>query len=301
MIDMNAMMLFVKVVENKSFSQAARREGVPISSISRKVAALEKTLGVRLLERSTRHLRLTELGQDYYDLCRRGLEEFEAANLLISNQQTEVSGILRLSAPPNLSEVIVEPLVSGFQALYPNVMMRVLITDRQTHLIQEGVDLALRVGTPADDSLIARPLLTYRHLLIASPTYLKQHGHPRHPRELNHHKLIAFGQWFREKPWRLSKADQHESVDAQGRFAINDYSGVKNAVLRGQGIGEIPAILCAKALNEGRLVEVMPSWRFETITLSAVYSQRRNLSRVVRLFKDYCLENIEALAPHTGL
>ncbi len=172
MIDRNAMALFVKVVENHSFSKTAQRENVPVSTVSRKISELEKALGVRLLERSTRQLRMTEVGQDYYDRCRRGLEEFEAANLLITDRQSEVSGTLRISVPPNISDVMVAPLIAGFQALYPNVVFRVLVTDRHVHLIEDGIDLAMRVGELDDSNLVARRLIRYRHLLVASPEYL---------------------------------------------------------------------------------------------------------------------------------
>ncbi len=301
MIDRNAMALFVKVVENHSFSKTAQRENVPISTVSRKISELEKALGVRLLERSTRQLRLTEVGQDYYAGCRRGLEEFEAANLLISDRQSKVSGTLRVSVPPNISEVIVAPLVAGFQALYPNVEFRVLVTDRYVHLIEDGIDLAIRVGPLNDSNLVARRLLRYRHLLVASSEYLEKAGHPKHPKDLNDHPLIAFTPWFGEPVWPLTDGKKVEKVIVKSRFSINDYNGVQQAVLDGSGIGEIPSIVCGKQLADGQLVEVMPNWYFEPVTISAVYSARLNLSRLVRLFKDFCVENIEMLLPQAKL
>ena len=280
MIDKNAMALFVKVVEN---------------TVSRKISELEKSLGVRLLERSTRQMRTTEIGQDYYERCRRGLEEFEAANLLIDDRQSEVSGTLRISVPPNLSDLIVVPLAAGFQALYPNVIFRVLVTDRRVHLIEDGIDLAMRVGELDDSNLVARPLMRYRHLLVASPGYLKKAGHPEKPQDLNDHPLIAFSPWFGEPVWPLTDKKRVENVLVKSGFSINDYNGIQRAVLDGSGIGEIPSIVCGKELEAGRLVEVMPNWQFSAVTLSAVYSARLNLSRVVRLFKDFCVERIEEL------
>lgn len=300
-IDRNAMALFVKVVENHSFSKTAQRENVPVSTVSRKISELEKALGVRLLERSTRQLRMTEMGQDYYERCRRGVEEFEAANLLINDRQSEVSGTLRVSVPPNLSAVLVVPIVSGFQALYPNVVVRVLVTDRYVHLIEDGVDLALRVGKLDDSNLVARRLLCYRHLLVASPDYLKKSGQPQRPQELHDHPLITFSLWLGETVWTLSNGKQREKVLVKSRFSINDFNGVQQAVLGSQGIGEIPAILCGKLLETGQLVEVMPDWRFDSVTLSAVYSTRLNLARVVRLFNDFCVKHIDELVPYTKL
>ena len=295
------MALFVKVVENHSFSKTAKRENVPISTVSRKISDLEKALGVRLLERSTRQLRMTEIGQDYYARCRRGLEEFEAANLMVSDRQSEVSGTLRISVPPNLSEVIVAPLVVGFRALYPNVVFRVLVTDRYVHLIEDGIDLAMRVGELNDSNLVARRLIRYRHLLVASPEYLEKARHPKSPQDLNDHPLIAFTRWFVEPVWHLGNGNKMEKVLVKPDFSINDYNGVQRAVLGASGIAEIPSIVCGKHLTAGRLVEVMPNWHFEPATISAVYSARLNLSRVVRLFKDFCVENIEMLIPDAKL
>jgi len=298
MIDKNAMALYVKVVENNSFSRAAEREGIPVSTVSRKISELEKALGVRLLERSTRRLRMTEIGQNYYQRCRRGLEEFDSANLMVTDQQAEVSGRLRLSVPPSLSDVVIIPLIEAFQALYPNAIVNCLVTDRHVNHIEDGVDISLRVGDLKDSSLVARRLLRYRSVLVASPGYLERAGTPSHPNELPLHALVAFSRWEPAVTWVLENNGETHKVNVQPRIAINDYAGVQSAVINGLGISEIPSILCGLALQDGRLVEVMPEWQFSPVTLSAVYPSNRNLSRLVRLFKDFCVERIEALVPH---
>ena len=298
MIDKNAMALYVKVVENNSFSRAAEREGIPVSTVSRKISELEKALGVRLLERSTRRLRMTEIGQDYYERCRRGLEEFETANLMVSNQQAEVSGRLRLSVPPSISEVVVIPLIEEFQARYPNAIVNCLVTDRHVNHIEDGIDISLRVGDLKDSSLVARRLLRYRSVLVASPAYLARAGAPSHPNELPLHGLVAFSRWEPTVTWVLENDGETHRVNVQPRIAINDYAGVQSAVINGLGISEIPQILCGPGLQDGRLVEVMPEWHFAPVTLAVIYPSNRNLSRLVRLFKDFCVERIEGLAPH---
>jgi len=298
MIDKNAMALYVKVVENNSFSRAAQREGVPVSTVSRKISGLEKSLGVRLLERSTRKLRMTEIGQDYYERCRRGLEEFETANSLVRDQQAEVSGRLRLSVPPSLSDVVVIPLIEAFQARYPNAIVNCLVTDRHVNHIEDGIDISLRVGDLKDSSLVARRLLRYRSVLVASPGYLARAGAPKHPNELPLHALVAFSRWEPAVTWELENNGETYKVNVQPRIAINDYTGVQSAVISGLGISEIPSILCGKDIQDGRLLEVMPDWQFSPVTLSAIYPSNRNLSRLIRLFKDFCVEHIEALVPH---
>jgi len=298
MIDKNAMALYVKVVENNSFSRAARREGVPVSTVSRKISELERALGARLLERSTRKLRMTEIGQDYYERCRRGLEEFETANLMVTDQQAEVSGRLRLSAPPSISDVIIIPLIKAFQVLYPKAIVNCLVTDRYVSHIEDGIDLSLRVGDLKDSSLVARRLLRYRSVLVASPAYLDKAGAPNHPSELALHALVAFSSWEPTVTWVLEKLGEAHKISVQPRIAINDYTGVQSAVIDGLGISEIPSIICGQNLIDGSLVEVMPDWRFAPTTLSVIYPSNRNVSRLVRLFKDFCAENIEALVPY---
>ncbi len=298
MIDKNAMALYVKVVENNSFSRTAQREDVPVSTVSRKISELEKALGVRLLERSTRKLRMTEIGQDYYERCRRGLEEFETANLLVRDSQAEVSGRLRLSGPPSLSEMVIIPLIAAFQARYPKAIVNCLVTDRHVNHIEDGIDISLRVGELKDSSLVARRLLRYRSVLVASPGYLARAGAPKHPNELPLHALVAFSRWEPAVTWELENNGETYKVNVQPRIAINDYTGVQSAVINGLGISEIPSILCGKDIQDGRLLEVMPDWRFSPVTLSAIYPSNRNLSRLIRLFKDFCVEHIEELVPH---
>ena len=293
--DINAIALFVKVVEHKTFSEAARRLDVPVSSVSRKVSELEKALDVRLLERSTRQLRVTELGQEYYAYCRRGLEEIEAGGLMLHERQAEISGTLRLSVPPGLADRLVVPLVTAFQATYPAVTVRVFITDRNVDFIEDAVDLALRVGKLEDSSLVARPLCRYRHILVVSPGYLQAFGTPEHPDELPAHRMITFDGWFNNVTLKLVHGDQVRKVKIEGVLALNDYTGILSAAEVGEGIAEIPSLICGEALLDGRLVEVMPDWRFPPTTLSAVYPTNRNLSRIVRLFKDFCVEHVDTL------
>ena len=295
------MALFVKVVENKSFSRAAQGENVPVSTVSRKISQLEGALGTRLLERSTRQLRTTEIGQDYYERCRRGLEEFDTANLMVTDRQAEVSGRLRLSVPPSISDVIVVPLIEAFQAQYPKAIVNCLVTDRHINHIEDGIDLSLRVGDLKESSLVARRLLRYRSVLVASPAYLERAGVPSHPDELSLHALVAFSRWEPTVTWSLEHLGEAYKVNLQPRLVMNDYTGVQRAVIDGHGISEIPSIICGQSLCDGRLVEVMPQWTFAPVALSAVYPSNRNVSRIVRLFKDFCVERIEALVPYGKL
>jgi len=295
--DFNAMVLFVRVVEYKSFTETSNRLGIPISTVSRKVSELEKHLGVRLLERSTRKLRLTELGQEYYQYCRRGVDEFEAGSLVLGNRQTEISGSLRISLPPNLSENLIMPVICTFQNAYPKVRIKILVTERYVDLIEDGVDIAFRVGKLESSSLIARRLLIYRHLLVASPSYIEEHGEPCHPNDLDTHQLITFGGWQKPSLWELESDGELNKTVINPTLSINEMSGIQYAAEAGLGIAELPEFICAKALQDSRLVEVMPSWRFLPTKLSALYPSNRNTSRLVKLFLSFCVTHIEQHIP----
>jgi DNA-binding transcriptional LysR family regulator len=201
MTDLNALVVFAKVVEAKSFSEAARRLGMPVSTVSRRVADLEDQLGARLLDRSTRNLRLTDLGSEVLEHVQRSAEASEAVAGIVSDRMANVSGKLRLSAPPSISDTLLSPLVTAFQASYPNVRVQILIAERFVDHINDGVDIAFRLGALKDSSLVSRRILTYRHQLVASPDYLKDREPPQAPRDLLDHRLIAFSYWRPENRW----------------------------------------------------------------------------------------------------
>ncbi len=212
MPDLNALLIFSAVAEARSFSEASRRLGKPVSTVSRRVAELEDQLGVRLLERSTRSLRLTDVGAEVLDYAQQTVEVSDAVESLVSNRLTEVTGALRLSCPPSVADSLIAPLISAFQASYPAVRVHVMVTDRYIDHISEGIDLALRVGPLQDSSLMARKVLRYRHRLVASPGYLAQHKEPRRPQDLSKHRLLAFSFWSDRSKWVFVKNAEQQSV-----------------------------------------------------------------------------------------
>jgi DNA-binding transcriptional LysR family regulator len=289
MTDLNALVIFAKVVEAKSFSEAARRLRMPVSTVSRRIAELEDQLGVRLLDRSTRALRLTDVGSEVLEHAQQSAEASEAVECIVSNQQSDVNGTLRLSAPPNISDTLLTPLVTAFQASYPNVRVHILIAERYVDHIGDGVDIVFRLGALQDSSLVARKILTYRHQLVASPDYLKDHKPPEAPRDLLGHRLIAFSYWRAESRWTFVRADGkgQETVTFHPHLSMNDFAGLTLALLASGGIGDLPPVVQPELMREGRLVEVMPQWRFRTQDLSLVHLGSRNMPRPVRLFKEF--------------
>jgi len=299
MVDLNSLAVFAKVVEANSFSEAARRLKMPISTVSRRIAELEDQLGVRLLERSTRSLRLTELGAEVLEQAVRSAELGESVESIVSNRLSDVSGTLRLSAPPSISDTLLTPLVTAFQASYPNVRIQILVTDRFVDHIAEGVDMVFRLGALRDSSLIARRLLTYRHQLVASPDYLKGCRPPEKPKDLLDHRLLSFSHWKPDSSWTFvnKNGKDRETLTFQPYLAMNDFAGLAPALLAGGGIGELPPVVQPELVRAGRLVEVMPDWRFRTFDLSLVHLGNRHISKPCRLFKELATQMAPMLFP----
>ena len=297
MKDLNALLVFAKVVETSSFSEAARRLKMPISTVSRRIVELEDQLGVRLLERTTRNLRLTELGAEVFEHAKHGIELSEAVDDIGSNKMSAVSGTLRLCAPPNISDSLITPVVAAFQASYPNVSVHVYITERIVDQIADDVDIAFKVGTFTIPSLVGRTLLTYRHQVVASPAYLAKCEPPRTPQDLLGHRLLAFSFWKREYSWSFvhSNGQDKETLCFQPFIAMNDYTGLVVALLAGSGIGELPPIVQPDLVRNGLLVEVMPEWRLPVFDLTIAHLRDRYLPRHVRVFKEFATQMVPKL------
>jgi DNA-binding transcriptional LysR family regulator len=252
-----------------------------------------------LLERSTRSLRLTEVGAEVLEYAERSLEICEAVDSIVSNHKATVSGVLRLSAPPNISESLLTPLLCAFRASYPNVRVQALITERHIDHIADGVDLAFRVGILKDASLVARRILTYRHRLVASPEYLKKGTPPQKPADLLAHPMITFSYWKPEISFTFVHVNgrEKETVTFVPYLSMNDFAGLTPALLAGDGIGDLPPIVQPELIREGRLVEVMPEWRFPTFDLSLVHLSNRLVSRPVRVFKEFAVQMAPKIFP----
>ena len=289
MVDLNSLVIFAQVVEANSFSGAARLLNMPTSTVSRRISDLEGQLGVRLLDRSTRRLRLTDIGSAVFQQARRGVDLGEALDDLVSNHLSRVSGLLRLAAPPSLSRPLIAPLVSSFQALYPDVRVQVFVSDRFVDHGADGIDLAFRIGAVKESALISQKILTYRHQLLASPTYLESHAPPETPQDLLRHRLLSFASTRPEQKWIFvnKRGKQKESVAFQSSLSMNDYTGLASSLLAGAGIGELPPLVQPELLQSGRLVELMPRWRFRIINLSVAHLGNRYLSQAVRVFKEF--------------
>ena len=301
MTDLNSLMIFAKVVEARSFSEAARLLKIPTSTVSRRVADLEKQLGVRLIERSTRNLRLTDAGAEIFEQARLSSEISDAVDNIASNHLASVSGELRLAAPPSISDSFLAPLIGAFQASYPKVRVQVFITDRIVDHIAEGVDLAFRVDPRLkDSSLVARKILTYRHQLLASPAYLAAcKKQPQKPQDLLDHRLLAFSFWKPVNAWTFVHVNRKkkETLNFHPHLSMNDYAGLAVALLAGTGIGDLPPLVQPELVREGKLIEVMPKWHFRIFHLWIVHLGNHYMTRPVRVFKQFATQMGPKLFP----
>lgn len=300
MANLNSLAVFAKVVEATSFSAAARHLKMPPSTVSRRIAELEDELGVRLLQRSTRSLRLTDAGSALLQHAQQTVELSHAVESIASNHVDKVTGLLRLAAPPSISDSLLAPLVNAFQKAYPDVRVQILITERIIDHVEEGVDLLFRIGALRDSSLVARKILTYRHRLLASPAYLKTHKPPRSPQELLQHRLIAFSRWMPENRWYFIHAIKKESMTLrfQPYLSINDYAAIAPALVAGMGIGELPPLVRSELLNKGKLLEVMPNWHLRTFDMWLLHAGNRHLPRSVGVFKEFAARMVPELFPN---
>ncbi len=301
MTDLNSLLIFATVADANSFSEAARRLKMPISTVSRRIAELEDQLGVRLLERSTRNLRLTDVGSEVLEHARRSAEISEALDNVVSNRLSNVSGLLRLSAPPSISDTMLEPLVRAFQSSYPEVRVRIFVSDRYVDHIIEGIDLVFRIGPDAerDSSLVARKIMTYRHRLLASPAYLGKSKPPETPQDLLDHRLLAFAYASTENSWTFHHVNgkDKETLSFLPHLSMNDFTGLASALVAGGGIGDLPPVVQPDLVRDGRLVEVMPDWRFRSYDLLMVHLGNRHVTRTLRVFKEFSTYMIPTLFP----
>ncbi|ACJ31111.1 MULTISPECIES: LysR family transcriptional regulator [Shewanella] len=287
MPDLNGMMLFAAVVRAQGFSQAARETGMPKSTISRKVAQLEEQLGVRLLQRDTRNLSLTQVGALFFQHCTSISDEIEAAKATIENTHNDVSGSLRVAIPVSFSQELIANLCSGFMRLYPNVELDVQFTDNDVGLVGEGYDIAIKYGPLQSSDLVARLLFERQPILVASPSYLKTHGTPANPQELATHSGILLGTSRSAPIWPLGKGTRKTMVNFKRKVRVNSAVMVKQLVMDDFGIAMLSNSVCKNELASGSLVPILQEWPMEAFKVYGVYSSRRQLATNISVFLDF--------------
>jgi len=279
---LNDMALFVEVVKAKGFRGAADVTGVPNSTLSRRVALLEKAIGLRLLHRTTRKIELTEAGQLYYERCRRIVDEARIAHEQLGEMLAQPSGVLRASLPVDFATVYMAPLLAEFARLYPGISFELDLTPRRVDLITEPFDVAVRIGEQPSSLLVARLLTKLSANLYASPRYLMYSGEPEHPSELEQHECLGF---TRVGTWTLHRGAESLEVKVGGRFALNSVGMFRRLAALDQGIVMLPEPVVADDLAAGRLRRVLPEWRGAATPVYALTETRLLPAKTLRFME----------------
>ena len=284
----SSMEAFVRVVEAGTFVAAADRLGISTSSLSRLVADLEQHLGARLLNRTTRRLSLTESGQAYYERCVTLLADLAEAEAMAGQSAAQARGTVRLTCSYSMAEQKVAPAIASFVERHPAVKFELVVSDRVVDLVEEGFDLAIRVGALGSDRLVARRLGSMHLVLCAAPSYLERHPQPRSPADLAEHNALTYAYSASPRLWRFTgNAGEVHEVRVAGNLHANSGDALRAAALEGMGIINEPDFLLDPALRAGGLVRLLPGYTSGGGDIWAVYPSRRHLSLKVRLFVDH--------------
>lgn len=285
--------VFVQVVQSGSFTAAAKRLSLSKSVVSKYVTRLEKRVGARLLNRTTRRLSVTEAGRAFYERSRRGLLEIEEAEAEVSRLQGEPRGTLRVNAPMSFGILHIAPAVPEFLRRYPELSVDMHLDDRKVDVIEEGFDVSVRISDLPDSSLIARRVGPCRHAIVASPEYLKRHGTPRTPNELRDHNVITYQYQESALEWHFQAAGETPIfVPVSGSIQMTNSLALREAVLNGAGITRTPTFVVGRDLQDGTLQAVLTNYETLEVSIYVVFPQRQLLAPKVRAFADFMIEHI---------
>lgn len=292
---MYEMAVFVEVVNRGSFTAAAGALGSSTSSVSRSVTKLENQLSTNLLQRTTRKLRLTSSGEQVYTRCKQMIEGAELVLDICDSLKQEIEGDISICVPKAVGSTVIHPLIPEFLQRYPKVNVQMNLDDRALDLIDNGIDLALRITDQPPPGLMGRELFRLDHVICASMEYLQQHGLPEHPKELKDHSCIYLGNNPADSRWRLKKDGQIIDIDVRGRYAANHTRVRLDAVKRGIGIGTLPDFTARPDLEAGNIIQLFPDWEFITNYQGGVwvlYPPTRHLPQRLRVLVDFLKEKL---------
>jgi len=296
MQDLNDIAFFAAVVENKGFSAAARALGQPKSSLSRHVSQLEERLGMRLLERSTRHFRLTDAGKSYYERTRAVLDELDAAESELAQMRSGPCGVVRLAAPLAAAQYLLPQILPAFLKRYPLIKTQVIVTDRPVDLFQDKIDIAVRARTElGNEMLTMRKLATGHRVLVASPDFVAEHGiEGDDPKILAGLAFLSSSEsTVRQSYTLVGTSGKREAVSFEPRLWTTDFNLVRESAIAGLGIAFLPSEVVQAALQDGRLVRILPGWQSEPTTIHLVFASQKSLTPAGRLLVEYLVEQME--------
>lgn len=281
---------FVAVGQTQSFTQAAQKLNVSTAHVSRHINALETRLNIKLFYRTTRNVSLTQEGEIFYQRCHFIVNELQDAQQAISNLQTKPQGHIKLTAPITFGEQIVLPLVNDFSLQYPDVTVQAHLTNKRLDIIEEGFDLAIRIGALQDSSLIATKLSSRKNYLCASPTYIKQHGQPKSMSDLHHHNCLLGSQNY----WRLKDGNKIRQIQVQGTHQYNNGYALLDAVKKDLGIAQLPQYYVEPYLSTNKLLVVLAEHQEPQEDIWAIRPHNRQLSPKIKSLIDYLHQHINS-------
>lgn len=295
-----AINVFVAIAEAGSLSAAGRRLGMPLSTVSRYLAALEDQVGVRLITRTTRELALTEPGRHYLQSCRRIVAELEAAELRLAGEHQEPQGELAVTAPVVFGRLHVQPVVVEFLRMFPRVTARLLLVDRTVDLIEEGLDVSVRIGALPDSSLIAARVGSIRHITCASPAYLASRGRPSSPQELRNHDCISFTALSPVERWSFA-GPKPQRVNLHPRLTVNTAEAAIDAAVAGLGITRVLSYQAARPVADGSLRLILENFEPEEMPVNILHREDRLPQAKVESFIAFAVPRLrKALKPSDG-
>lgn len=290
---MQSMTIFRRVAETDNFSEVAREFRISQPTVSKHVAALEKHLNAKLINRSTRQLSLTEAGNLYYSQCVQILDLLSETESLMRNQQSEPAGTIRISTPVTFGELNIVPHMWEFLNKYPDLSIDLITDDHYIDLIKEGVDIAIRVGSLTDSGLIARKIGDSPRVTVASSDYLAKYGEPESINDLRRHNCIVYSLLSTRNIWHFTGPRGKETVQVSGRFSVNNPRAISQAVLAGQGIAVTPIWLMGDYIEAGQAKVILNGYIPTPLDIHALYPDRRFVPAKIRIFIDYIREKLE--------
>jgi DNA-binding transcriptional LysR family regulator len=290
---MDELDVFVPVVEAQGFSAAAKRLDSTPAAVSRRIKALEQRLGVRLLQRTTRKLKLTEAGELYFREVSRLLGDLRTVEQQLDEVTGQATGELRIVAPMSFGQRRLAPVVARFALSHPRLRVTLRLEDQETDIVSEGLDLAVRIAYPSDSSLVARTIAVVPRYFCASPEYLARRGTPRSPRDLLQHDCLHYNIISEREEWTFGGTQGDETIVIKGVFCSNNGEVLAEAAMQGLGITLLPDFIIEEALADGRLVRVLEGRERSPLTLSVLYPSRQHVPAKTRLFIDHMVEQFE--------
>ena len=280
------MAVFLSIVDSGNFTQAAKQLNIPLASVSYHIRNLEKSLGIRLLNRTTRKVTLTDPGRHYANRCRYILSEVQEAENMLTNLRNEPEGQLNINAPISLGTLYLSSFISEFMNRYPKVSINLTLTNELIDVMQSGADVVLRISKPVDSTLLIRTLTPVRIIFVASPAYLDQFGEPETLRQLSEHNCLQY-RHSQGQHWKAVGPEGLEKVKISGSLVCNNDEALKIAARAGHGIIYIPSFIVSEDLKSGRLKQILPQFCEPDYCLYALYPYSRSLSAKTRLFIDF--------------